>query len=368
MSAHKIRRILIHRIGSLGDTLVALPCFQLVRETFPEAHVTLLTNCTYGSWMAPVASILDGSGLVDDVLEYPRCLRDPRQLLALRRQIRERRVDCLVYLAQPLTKLSKSIRDSLFFLSCGIVRQVGVPYRREDLRQVPVPGTDRYRPEAERLMGCLRRLGRPDLREDRWWDLHLSDAERGGADELLWGIRDKGPFLAVSVGTSRDVNDWTEANWLALIRRLAAHCPGHGLVALGSPSDTARSEHILKEWRGPTLNLCGKVPVRVSAAVLERGLLFIGHDSGPLHLAASVGTPCVGIYSARNLPGVWFPRGEAHRILWHRTDCFGCELDVCRVRQKECIMSISVDQVFQAVVDLLPTLTPVGRDAGQSHA
>src|SRR6478752_6651359 len=101
MSLHKSRRILIHRLGSLGDTIVALPSFHLVREAFPQAHVTLLTNSTYGSWMPPVASILDGSGLVNEYLEYPRSLRDPRQLMVLRRRIVRGRFDCLVYLAQP---------------------------------------------------------------------------------------------------------------------------------------------------------------------------------------------------------------------------------------------------------------------------
>jgi ADP-heptose:LPS heptosyltransferase len=344
---------LIHRLGSLGDTIVALPSFHLVRAAFPEAHVTLLTNCTYGSWMPPIASILDGSRLVDDYLEYPRHLRDPRQLLALRRRIAKGRFDCVVYLSTPKGSLVKSVRDALFFLGCGIARQVGVPYRRTDLHPLPIPGTDRFRPEAERLTGCLRRLGRPDLREDRWWDLCLTDGERRQADEFLGKVTDSSPLLAVCVGTKVDVKDWTEGNWMALIRRLAPRYRGHGLVAVGAHSDSERSERVLSEWEGPTLNLCGKLPARVSAAVLERCALFLGHDSGPMHLAASVGTPCVAIFSGQSLPGVWDPRGEVHRVLSHPTSCRGCQLDVCRERQKECILSIGVDRVFLAVVDLL---------------
>jgi ADP-heptose:LPS heptosyltransferase len=359
---HRIRRILIHRLGSLGDTIVALPSFHLVRAAFPEAHVTLLTNCTYGSWMPPVASILDGSRLVDDYLEYPRHLRDPRQLLALRRRIAKGRFDCVVYLSTPQSNLVKSMRDALFFLGCGIARQVGVPYRRTNLHPLPIPGTDRFRPEAERLTGCLRRLGRPDLREDRWWDLRLTDGERGEAEELLGKMPGSSLLLAVCVGTKVDVKDWTEANWMALFRRLAPHCRGQGLVAVGSQNDSDRSQCVLSEWEGPTLNLCGKVTARVSAAVLQRCALFLGHDSGPMHLASSVGTPCVAIFSGQSLPGVWYPRGEVHRVLSHSTACRGCHLDVCHERRKECILSISVDRVFQAVVELLQSRTRSGRN------
>ncbi|HMB04995.1 MAG TPA: hypothetical protein VKP69_14800, partial [Isosphaeraceae bacterium] len=73
-----------------------------------------------------------------------------------------------------------SLRDALFFLGCGIVRQIGVPLRGRDLRSPRIPGTGRHAHESERLIRGIRRLGRPDLKEDRWWDLHLSDPYASG--------------------------------------------------------------------------------------------------------------------------------------------------------------------------------------------
>ena len=84
MNPEKICRVLIYRLGSLGDTIVALPSFHLVRETFPRAHVTLLTSVTLNSKAAPVASILEGTRLVDDYIEYSVSLRDPRRIAKLR--------------------------------------------------------------------------------------------------------------------------------------------------------------------------------------------------------------------------------------------------------------------------------------------
>jgi len=353
MNLEKICRVLIYRLGSLGDTIVALPSFHLVRETFPRAHVTLLTNVTLNSKAAPVASILEGTRLVDDYIEYPGSLRDPRRIAKLRAQIWRRGFDCLIYLAEPRGGVSISLRDALFFLSCGIFRQIGVPYRRRDLYCLPVPGTEFYRPESERLVGNLTRLGQPDLNDNRWWDLHLSADERRVAEDFLGGMDPSAPLLAVSMGTKAQVKDWTEPNWVRLLRELDRHYPDYGLVALGSQDESARSDRILVEWSGPKRNLCGATGPRVSAAILERATLFIGHDSGPMHLAACVGTPCVAIFAARNLPGQWYPRGQNHHIIYNKIACYGCMCNTCYQYTRICILSITVEEVFYAVVNQL---------------
>ena len=123
-------------------------------------------------------------------------------------------------------------------------------------------------------------------------------------------------------------------------------------------------------WSGKTANLCGRVSPRVSAAVLEQAELFVGHDSGPVHLAAAVGTPCVAVYSARSLPGHWFPRGNKTTVFYNRVPCLGCGLETCVTFAKKCILSIGVNQVFDAVAARLTRVTPdvsavIGVSAGR---
>jgi ADP-heptose:LPS heptosyltransferase len=72
-----------------------------------------------------------------------------------------------------------------------------------------------------------------------------------------------------------------------------------------------------------------------------------------MHLAAAVGTPCVAIFSARNFPRQWFPRGNFNKIIYHGTDCAGCLLELCIEEKKKCILSITVDEVQSAVMDLV---------------
>jgi heptosyltransferase III len=87
--------------------------------------------------------------------------------------------------------------------------------------------------------------------------------------------------------------------------------------------------------------------------LLGSARLFVGHDSGPMHLAAAVGTRCVAVFSARNLPRVWFPFGTNHRVIYHDVPCKGCGLETCTKFKKQCITSVSVDEVFSTVVEAL---------------
>jgi len=70
---------------------------------------------------------------------------------------------------------------------------------------------------------------------------------------------------------------------------------------LGAADEQVRTELLLANWPGPKLNLCGQLSVRQSAAVLTHARVYLGHDSGPMHLAAAVGIPCVAVFSSRNL-------------------------------------------------------------------
>jgi heptosyltransferase-3 len=129
----------------------------------------------------------------------------------------------------------------------------------------------------------------------------------------------------------------------------------------GAAVDAGPSEAVAAGWRegaakvrgGVVINLCGVLSPRESAAVFAQADVFLGHDSGPMHLAAAVQTPCVAIFSGRGKPRVWFPYGSRHRVLYHRVDCWGCHLNTCTVEQKKCIYSITVDEVFAQVQAVL---------------
>jgi ADP-heptose:LPS heptosyltransferase len=146
--------------------------------------------------------------------------------------------------------------------------------------------------------------------------LHFSDGElaegRGILDAEVAGKRPR--LLGLSLGTKQPINDWGDANWREVLEGL--HDRDLTLVMLGGAGDRARSEAVTAAWPGRAVNLCGRLSPRVSAATLRSIPVFLCHDSGPMHLAAAVGARCVAVFSRRNPPGMWFPFGTRHEILY----------------------------------------------------
>src|SRR5208337_5144036 len=123
-------------------------------------------------------------------------------------------------------------------------------------------------------------LGDARLEDSASWSLSLSDFELARARAELQPLRECSGIIAMSIGTKIDVNDWGDENWSALLADLGNKLPGWGVVALGAPLERERSAALLAQWPGKSLNLCGTLAVRESAAVLQAVQLFIGHDSG----------------------------------------------------------------------------------------
>jgi hypothetical protein len=301
-------------------------------------------------------------------VRYAVGTRSLRELAALWWGLVRWRPQVLVYLAAS-RGVEAAKRDAAFFRLCGVRRLVGVPLTEGMQRNFygrPTGGRDgamgdgHLEPEAERLarnigeLGAVGEFNDPARLDDAAsWDLHLSEAEHASAAKAIGeealGMRP----IAVSVGTKVQAKDWGRQNWRELLGRVAAEFPGRSLLLAGAAEESAASEYADEGWRenggGPVVNLCGSLTPRESAAAFARAELFVGHDSGPMHLAASVGTPCVAIFAARNIPRQWFPFGKQHRVIYHRVECWGCGLETCIEQQKKCLMSITVDEVMEAV-------------------
>ncbi len=359
-----VRRVLVYRLGSLGDTLIALPALHLIRRAFPRAERRLLTNVPVHAKAPAAAAVLDGSGLIDGYLQYSAGTRNALGLARLWWQVVRYRPEVVVYLAAG-RGVATARRDLRFFRLCGVRRVLGVPLTGamqsnfygaapESEEAAQMLSEAALEAEAARLVRNLPELGEARLEVESNWSMHLTPAEHERAGELTreadgWTER---PF-AVSVGTKVQAKDWGRENWRALLTRLANEAPGRPLFLLGATEESEASAFAAAGWvahgGGPVVNLCGRLSPRQSAAAIQRAELFLGHDSGPMHLAAAVGTASVAIFAARNVPRQWFPFGDRHRVVYHRVDCWGCGLETCVEQRKRCLTGIAVDQVLTAV-------------------
>lgn len=344
------RKVLIYRLGSMGDTVVALPCFHLIERTFPQAQRWLLSNVPVHAKAPAAAAVLGASGLVHGYIRYTVGTRRFDELVRLAWRIRRFRPDVLIYLAA--WRGEKAVkRDALFFRFCGIREIIGLPAGELAENRFDA-ANGLWEREATRLLRCIRCLGDADERDPRHWDLRLTNEETTRANELLASFANR-PIIACGPGTKMQAKDWGREKWRSLLRRLSSSYPKHGLMLVGANEEAAIADYVSGDWSGLKINLCGCLSPRETAAVLEHASIFLGPDSGPMHLAACGGVPCVIAFSARGLPGIWYPAGEGHRILYRRVECFGCNLETCTAEARRCLTSITVDEMAAAVNSVL---------------
>jgi heptosyltransferase III len=305
--------LVIFRIGSIGDTVVALPCFHAIARTFPEHRRVLLTNVADSARASTVESILDGTGLIDQTLHFPVGRGRVPYSLTLARRLRLLGPEALVYLAPRPTGFPV-YRDLVFFRAAGVRKIIGAPTTMRDRECAIDPQSGELEYEAVRLARTLGEAVPVDLSPPNW-DLHLSAAEHRTAVERLSSLPDWRPRLAVAVGAKVPAKEWGKESWATLIALIAARLPSISLVFVGALDERPIAERLAARWPGACVNLCGELTPRESAAVLGRCDALVCHDGGPMHLAASQGTACVGLFGNYNSPHQWFPFGERHRVI-----------------------------------------------------
>jgi len=345
-------KILIYRVGSMGDTVVSLPVFHLIAKRYPRARRFVLTNHPDSGKAIHMSSLLNNTGLIHGYFSYPTGTRNLKEIQKVRRQIKSWNPDLLVYLAEPRGLLS-CLRDLIFFKLCGVKNIIGLPFKKDKRHHRSLLHGNMWESEASRLARCVNTIGDADIENPENWQLNFTHQEQCEADKAICNWDGLNKFISCSIGTKCDVKDWGFSNWEIVINAIVGKYPKLGIVMLGSENDYERSQELLLQWKGPKLNLCGKTAPRISAIIIEKSIMFLGHDGGPMHLAAAVGTPCVAVFSARNKPGVWFPFGNNHHIFYHQMACYGCGLNKCLENNKMCIKAINPQEVIDAVEKLL---------------
>lgn len=353
-------KILIFRIGQLGDTIVALPAMWVVRRHFPQAELTLLSDRHPGKTYVLAADLLKGAGLFDRFESYVvndssggrmlRAVRMAQLLMKLRRQ----RLDALVYLA-PSTRTPVQIeRDRKFFGLAGIKQFYGVNGFRPLPCKMPGQPLEATPSEADLLLERLAADGLPVPPAGQGClDLRLGEAEETEIKSWLQQFPgDAGRvWIGIGPGSKMSAKRWPEERFREVVEELIRRFNVWPVV-FGGPEDAPIGARLLSAW-GCGFNAAGALTLRGAASALSRCGLYLGNDTGTMHLAAATGVPCVAVFSAREWPGMWFPNGVKQKVLRSQMDCEGCGLVECIEQKNECLTRIGTAEVLAAARDLL---------------
>ena len=265
-------KILVIKHGALGDILLSLPAMAAIRAAHPQAHITLLTT-------PPYAPLLAASPWFDTILtdSRPKFWNLPG-IWRLRRQLRG--FD-MVY------DLQTSSRSSSYFSLAGRPPWSGIS------KGCAFPHTDPQRDHIhtrERLEGQLAAAGIPGLPAPNLAWLTRADVSRFHLPEQFI-------LLVPGAAPHRPENRWPEQNFAELAQSLPLPC-----VIAGGPAEAELARAI------PGLNLTGQTDFFELAAITARATLAIGNDTGPMHLATTLGIPSVVLFSAASDPALTAPR------------------------------------------------------------
>lgn len=356
-----IRRILVYRIGSIGDTIIALPAVRAVRQRFPNAHMAFLGNAHEKDYVL-AQSVLPSEGLLDEWLTYPTTqgrTRPSKAVMQLFFRLRRRKFDTLVYLA-PRGRASLSVwRDVCFFYGAGIRHFIG----HQGIDKLPVRVVGEAQPviehEADHLLHRLKLSGIPVPTAGQG-DMDLGINALESASTRAWLLEHCGEGLAknrlvgIGPGSNWQSKMWPEENYAELGERLIKELDLFPLL-IGGTEDIARNDRLIARW-GRGANAAGRLSVRQAAAALSECRFYVGNDTGTMHLAAAVGTPCVVAFSAQDWPGRWHPYGQHHTVLRRAVPCAGCQLRDCD-QDLLCLRLIEVNEVYDACRRLITDAT-----------
>ena len=149
---------------------------------------------------------------------------------------------------------------------------------------------------------------------------------------------------------------WPQERYAELGKQLLADFPSLAFAIFGSAEESPVCEALRAQWGPRSFNLSGKLSIWESAAALRRCAMYLGNDTGTMHLAALVGLPCVAIFSARSAPGAWDPHGEGHVVLRSQVPCEGCGLEECVEMKQLCLTQITVEEARRATRRVLSRL------------
>jgi lipopolysaccharide heptosyltransferase II len=344
--------ILIIKPCCLGDVLMATPVIAALRQAFPRARM----DFAVGGWSrAMVENNPHLDGLVDCGSVGSGGRRSWREYLDLARRIRAAKYEaCFVLDRSPLISL-------LPYLG-GIPQRVGLDSQGRGFSLtvgVPVVG---LKHEAELYLDTVRAVG-VEVKDARL-EFYPTEEDRRHVAEMLalspaegLSTAPQAPLVVIhpaggsNPGMILSAKRWPPQRFAALADRLIEEDVAQ-VCLVGGPGDGPIAVSIKDGMRQEPRDLTGQLTFGQLGALLERCNLFIGHDTGAMHLAVAVGAPVVAIFGPSD-PRMYGPYGENNVALWHDVGCNPCLLHgrwdtACR--RFRCIEAVTVEEVWQAAI------------------
>lgn len=326
-----MKRLLLIKLRYIGDVVLSTPLLPILRKRFPEASLTFLVN-------PGTESVLFGNPHLENIMVLPR--EGWGNQLACYQTLRQAHFDGVV-------DLTDGDRSALLSYWTGASIRLG--FNRESrwrgkLYTHVLPSAYgsmhmvNYHAQALSALGISDPVGNPE------WYLQPDDHEQG--DHLLASLKiGQAPLVLLHPLARYPNKAWPLGRFAAVADWLADQ--GAVVALIGHQSEMLIGQHIVDLTKSKPHTVMGRTQLRQLAAMMKRSALFIGNDGGPMHMAAAVGCPVLGLFGPSN-PHVWGPRGEKVSVIYKGLDCEECGDSGCTRGEESCMRQISVEEVCRA--------------------
>lgn len=341
------KNILAMRLDNIGDVIMLGPALRAIKETSPQARLTLLASPA-GSTAAPLLP------WIDEVITWRtiwqdvgnRIPFDPARERQLIEMLAERQFDAALI----FTSFSQTPHTPGY-----VCYLAGIPLRAGETKEfggstltTELRGAPEELHQAERNLRLIERLG--FVVRERRLTVALPDGARQAVPTLLTkaGLHPQQPYLLLHPGASAQARRYPVERFGVIVRLLSRR--GWPVLVTGVEREAALLEEL--QAHAPQIHaLLGGTSLAEYTALVERAALVICNDTLPMHLADAVRTPAIVLFSGTDHEEQWRPRTIRHRLLRRSTSCYPCYLFECPIGQA--CLNIAPEEVVEEIETLL---------------
>lgn len=323
-------RILVVKLSSLGDILHVLPCVHALK---------VQTGATIDWAVHPeFAALVRCFADVDSIVEIPRrhVAKGFRDAI---RALRSKDYDLVV-------DLHGLMKSAIVTALSKAKRKIGPSYSRELSWLLYPERAGRMHRDCHAAVQAFDTLD--------YLKLERPKASMTAADFRLPSFLapEGSPLIAIAPVSRWESKNWSVSNFAAFVEQAAEAFPTATFAVVGGKADVEVGDRIASAVPGRVVNFCGKTSVAESMVLLSRASLLVANDTGPVHMAAAVGTSCLVVFGPTR-PDWTGPYGDGHRIVAKQVPCGPCLKKKCPLGTGECMESITPGDVLAVAREML---------------
>jgi len=348
---HRIERVAIVKLSSIGDVVHALPVSAALKRSFPHLQITWIVE-------ERCAGMVTGNPYLHEVITipgkawrhgmwHPRRWREVQRIVGV---LRSRHFQLTI-------DLQGLLKSAVVAWLTGAPVRIGYHWQREGAwllnRVVPKQPTSAH--AVQEYLDVARFLGAET--EPVEFPLCIPTEAEERVCHLLKeaGIGVPEGFISINPSASRKFKRWRTERWADLITAIDRHyrLP---VVLVGSKADRPLAEDIRSRTSVSFADIVGRTNLKELAAILRRSMVHLCADTGSAHISVALGRPVIGLYGPTD-PVRTAPYGQEHRLITHKRECPVCNGDKPRRKHSDCMDMITVSEVMRMLERTLLEVT-----------